>query len=745
MKRPVPPAKIESATLGAEPRGWNGVRPRLLLLALLAILAAPVASQEDAVYFSLNSSRTYAPGEKPTVQLWASGVDSLEFRVYRVKDPVAFFQQLEDVHRFGGQAPALPRERTWLERFHSFKRGWRYRIRNLFRYQFSDHNRTLIRHFFTDREPPPARSGVTTYAQVPLLNQQQVVAVWRQALPQVSRWNSLTVPIEVSDKGLYLVEAVHGELRAYTIVLVTGMAVVTKTAPGRTLSYVVDRQTGAPLEGATVRVWSKKEEINRQASDAQGLVDTRFEELRPEDNLVLAQRGDDFAVDSLYAWNLNRDPEHNLTAYLYTERPVYRPGHTVHWKGILRTQVGADYAVPERRQGQLQVLDPEGKAVFQETVTVSPLGTINGKFALPATAALGYYSLELHLGAAVERAGFHVEEYRKPEYEVKVIPTPPARVLQGQPIQATIQARYYFGEPVANARVTYVVHRSTYGYYRYYDEEEEGDGEDYSGYYAGEQIIEETGQLDTEGRLAISIPTEVVSRHYDMRYRIEARVTDPGNREISGVGWALATYGSFRVTIDAGQYVYEAGQRGSFTVEAKDYDGNPVQTRVQVELFAWRWDEREERRRPITSLSATTGPDGKARVQLPLGSGGSFYARATARTPEGREVEGRDYVWVTGPGASWWGARRERLQIIPDKKTYAPGETARLLIITGTPDANVLVTTEGRELFTHQVVKATGPTVTVDVLIRPEYAPNFYVGAVFLRENQLYQGSKSVT
>ncbi len=720
-------------------------RLHLLLLALLAVLATPVASQDEAVYFSLNSSRTYAPGERPTVQLWASGVDSLEFRVYRVKDPVAFFQQLEDVHRFGGQAPALPRERTWLERFHSFKRLWRFRVRNLFRSQFTDDNRARIRDFLAGREPEPTVPPVTTYAQVPLLNKQQVVAVWRQGIPPGSRWDSQTIPIEVSAKGLYLVEAVHGELRAYTIILVTGMAVITKTAPGRSLSYVVDRQTGVPIEGATVLVWSDKQEIARQPSDAQGLVDTRFEKLRPEDNLVLAQRGDDFAVDSLYSWNLNRDPEHNLLAYLYTERPVYRPGHTVYWKGILRTQVGAGYAVPERRQGQIQVLDPEGKAVFEETVTVSPMGTINGTFALPATAALGYYSLELHLGAAVDRAGFHVEEYKKPEYEVKVMPQQPPRVLQGQPIQATIQARYYFGEPVANAKVTWVVHRSRYGYYRYYDEEEEGEGEGYYGYYGGEQIAEETGQLDAEGRLSVSIPTDVSERHEDMRYRIEARVTDQSNREIAGVGWALATYGSFRVTIDADQYVYERGQRGGFTLEVKDYDGRPVQTKVKVELFTWYWNDQDRRRRPVTSVEATTDAHGAAKVSLPFATGGSYYVRATAITPEDREVEGRDYVWVTGPGQSWYGARQERLQIVPDKKSYTPGETARLLIVTGTPDANVLVTTEGRELFTHQVVKATGPTVTVEVPIKPEYAPNFYVGAVFLRENQLYQGSRSVT
>ena len=54
-----------------------------------------------------------------------------------------------------------------------------------------------------------------------------------------------------------------------------------------------------------------------------------------------------------------------------------------------------------------------------------------------------------------------MQDYKKPEYAVKVIAQTP-RVLQGQPIKATIDARYYFGEPVANAKVKWVVHTSTY-------------------------------------------------------------------------------------------------------------------------------------------------------------------------------------------------------------------------------------------------------------------------------------------
>src|SRR5262249_25280245 len=89
--------------------------------------------------------------------------------------------------------------------------------------------------------------------------------------------------------------------------------------------------------------------------------------------------------------------------------------------------------------------------------------------------------------------------------------------------------------------------------------------------------------------------------------------------------------------------------------------------------------------------------------------------------------------------------RGERLQIVTDKKTYRPGEVAKVLIVTGAPDTHVLVTAEGRELYTKQVIKASKPTLTVEIPIRPEYAPNFFVNALFVGDGQLRQGSKNVS
>ncbi|MEN6601904.1 MAG: hypothetical protein ABFD86_05760, partial [Bryobacteraceae bacterium] len=146
------------------------MRANALMTVLAAILlTVPTGGQPDdsRPYFSLSSSRTYAPGEKPAIHLWAQNVDQLDFRVYRVKDPVAFFSSLEDQHRFGGQAPPVARTATPLEKFHAFKVRWRRRIRDQFRAQFSSGARARIRTWSAERRRQKVSPAATTYAEAP--------------------------------------------------------------------------------------------------------------------------------------------------------------------------------------------------------------------------------------------------------------------------------------------------------------------------------------------------------------------------------------------------------------------------------------------------------------------------------------------------------------------------------------------------------------------------------------------------
>src|ERR1019366_6953239 len=426
------------------------------------------------------------------------------------------------------------------------------------------------------------------------------------------------------------------------------------------------------------------------------------------------------------------------------DRPVYRPGDTVHFKSILRAQAVSGYIIPPDRELRLEMRDPRDyKTIWTQTVKLSDMGTAEWNYVVPAEANLGLYYLSMQMGERnIEGTSFSVEDYKKPEYQVKVT-AQPQRVLQGQPIKATIDARYYFGEPVANAKVKWVVHTSTYWPMGRYESDSDmgdegygaGDEEQAPGdTYGGEQETEKSGTLDADGKLQITIPTRVNDKtKQDLTYRIEARVTDAGNREISGHGFALATYGSFFLTAQPNSYVYTKGGTAIINVSAQDYDKKPVTTAFRAEFSRWSWQKRSGEL--VSTSQGQTDASGKGQVQFAIPDAGEFRVRVIAVTPEKREVEDTAYLWAPGVSPWWSGTTQERIQIVADKKSYVPGDTAHVLMVTGSEPASVLVTSEGNGLYSAQVIKSSGGSITVDVPIQPEFEPNFCRPAVFIRGN----------
>lgn len=730
------------------------MRSRMMLLALLLLAAAaPALEDEGRVYFSLNTDRPVRPGEQAVVRVQAQGVKSLEFRLYRVNDPFTFFRKLDDPHQFGSaNVQRAPAARTTLEKFAAWKRKWRSRYREVFRHQFSEENRHAIRAWMTGkpaRQPEQrAQPKGIEFAGVPVLNEQQVVRKWSEPVMAKNRWEPVNVQVEVKDKGLYVLEATDQKKQAYTLISATDLVLITKATEGRVLVRAVDRASGEGVTGAALQVydWVRKADVARDQTGVDGLFETRVENPPDEGLLVMAKRGADFAMTTVNGYQMSTDARHNLTGYVYTDRPVYRPGHKVEFKSILRVQRASEYQLPDQSSAQVKVEDGEGKTLLQKNIRLTKLGTLAGSVELPADAALGYYSINVSLdaeeGSGGAYGGFHVEEYRKPDYEVKVQPET-KRVLQGSPVKATIDARYYYGEPVAGAKVTWVVHR--YRYWPAWWEMDEGFGGgedgDFEGGYGGEQISEEEGQLDADGKLTVTVPVQ--RGEYDYTYRVEARVTDSSNRAISGAGSFLATRGNFLLVARPEKWVYAPGETARMIVETRDYEGAPVGD-VPFRLEVSR--HRSRANVPFEALLARegrTGKDGKSTVEFPAPEGGSYEVRVSAANPLGGEIREMAWLWVSGTWATE-GAAEAQIRIVPDKSTYKTGETAKVLVATGVPECDVWVSLEGKELYWSKVLRVKGGSTVVEVPVQGKYAPNVFLEAVFVKNNTLYRGSKAL-
>jgi uncharacterized protein YfaS (alpha-2-macroglobulin family) len=735
----------------------------LLFVASLLLLALPVAAKDAPRSFSLSTSRTFAPGESVKIQLLARNVPALEFRVYKVRDAEKFFAGLKDLHSFQEQnySPAEQiDQRTWIEKLHDFKAHLWWLVRRFFRGQFTDEARDNFRERQASMGKRSRVVGATEFAQIPILNESQLVARWKLETPPAIVSETQQFPIDGLAAGAYLIEATDGTYKAYTVAMVTSIAVVERVSNGQVSLYVADRKTGAPVEKADTVLWASGKQQSQAQTSSDGLASLSMNGAgttatggpQSENVWILARHGADAALVTPWSYNFAAAQAIDLKGYIYTDRPVYRPGHTVHIKGIIRKEIHDALDLPDTKTLKLTVTDADNKVVLQQEAPVSAHGTVTADLSLAPDAGLGYYTVRLD---GVEGMGsFYVEEYKKPEYQVTVKAAAP-RALQGNSIQATIEARYFFGEPVANAKVKWVVHTSTH---YWWDEDQDDSGgdntssddssaadSDYA--YGATEQQEHDGVLDANGRLTVSVPVSIDPKHEDQDYRIEARVTDAGEREVAGHSTVLATYGSFRVSAEPTSYVLKTGEPVKVKVTAQDYDGKPIQTPVHIAVNLERWDSttRERTETPVASRDAATGADGTVLIELPIGNSasGDFEITASARTPENRTVEGRTWVWIWNGGGEWYN-QNAQAQIVADKKTYQVGDTAHLLLVTGLKESWAVVTAEGDSVQSRQVLHATGESLAFDIPITKLAQPNLNITALIIHSDQLITAQKSL-
>ena len=734
------------------------MRLRLLSFLLALPLALPAAAKDAPRSFSLSTSRTFAPGESVKIQLYSRNVPALEFRVYKVRDAQKFFAGLKDPHSFGVQSYSPAEqidERTWIERIHDFKADLWWRVRHFFRGQFSDEARDSFREGQGKLGKRSQVVGATEFAQVPLLNESQLVARWKLVTPPAIVSETQQLPIDGLSAGVYLIEATEGTYKAYTVAIVTQMALVERTLNGHAELYAADRATGAPVAKAEVALWTDGKQQSSGITNRDGMASlaTNVTSGKTVDNVwILARHGQDVAIVTPWSYGFGPDRASDLQAYIYTDRPVYRPGHTVHIKAVIRQEKNDEVLLPGAKTMTLAVMDADNKTVLSQDLPVGAHGTVAMDLTLASDAGLGYYTVRVSGDAAeINQGSFYVEEYKKPEYQVKVTPTA-QRVLQGDKIQAVIDARYFFGEPVANAKVKYVVHTSQHYWWDEEDDEnsddaeqpsDEGGSEDYAYDQAEQQ--EQEGMLDADGKLTVWLPVAVEGKPRDMDYRIEARVTDAANREVAGHTTVLATYGSFHIDVQPTSYIYKSGDPVRVKVQAEDYDSKPIQTTVHATVTVSHWDRDTGKwtRTTADSRDATTGADGSALIDLPLSGNGDFDVTVTAKTPEGRTVEAETWVWIWNGGGEWANPNTQA-KIVADKKSYQVGDTAHLLLLTGVPEAWAVVTTEGDTIQSRQLLHASGESVAFDVPITRLAQPNLVINAFFVRNNQIYTAHKSL-
>jgi len=593
------------------------------------------------------------------------------------------------------------------------------------------------------------------------------------------------------------------------LLIVSPFNLITKRTVDETLVWVTDLQSGQPVADVPVRMVGQSEV--QAVSDADGIARgpaTTKEPWtpisvfagtagsvgdRPEQGGSTGSAGSAGSVgdrpeqgeqdgpapygvtstdwqSGLASWDFGLPSEYPpplYQGYFYTDRPIYRPGQTVYWKGILRVDDDAILRLPEPgTKVDVIITNDRGEEIYRQQHQTNAFGTIDGALPLAEEASLGFYNLELRLTDWPQDAyfipyfglGFQVAEYRKPEFTIE-LSTDQAEVLDGDVITATVSGEFFFGGPVSKAQVDWTVFSedATFNYAgdvtgRWYS------FNDYTGWdpttqgrYGG-VVASGAGETGADGVFTFQVPADIGDKTVSQRFSIDVRVTDLNNQETAKNTSVIVHKGLVYPGVAPRGYVSLAGQPAAVDLITVDWASQPVpdqaltvvvsqaewlsvQKQAEDGRFYWTSEVRET---PILTDTVTTDGRGEAVFTWTPPGGGQYKINATAVDELGNAVRSAAFTWVSSGSAqeyvSWQVENNDRIELVADKPLYQVGDTAKILAphpYQGPVEA--LLTIERGQIIETQQITLEGNSETLEIPITEDYVPNVFVSLVVVK------------
>lgn len=546
----------------------------------------------------------------------------------------------------------------------------------------------------------------------------------------------MTPSLPKLNEGLYWIDCRIGKLRQGTYLNITRIGLVTKTSGRNILAYVADMKTGQAVPGAQVALASGTKLLSPVKTAEDGTAQLPI--VRPDGQtgpgVLVAQQGDSYAVVDFGLQDAPPNSEKRM--FLYPERPVYRPGDTVRYKGILRQLVGTEYRMIGGGRARVELRQEDGTVVARQDVTVSSKGTFHGTFDTSSEAEPGLWEIGATVGDAQGSTSVGIASYRKPEFTVTIVPEKP-RVTYGERVRATVKCEYYFGGPVIGARVNGWVSRGVLYKYEYDDGVTEsygdGAGEDYQEF---ELVTNDKGEAVVEFKADI----DPKAMPLDYRYEISASVTESGEKYVDGTGAVEVTQGDYQLEVLPEAYFTPPGQTVPVVIDVKEHDSRkPIANRVvKVTLGRERWEDRATVFEPEQTLSATTDGSGRAVVSVAPRRSGTYTVRAEVVDDRRNAVRAENGIWVSGE--AYQGApRSDSFSLVLEKRTYKIGDTCRAVIRTGRPGFDALVTVEADEVLWSRVVRLESDSTVVEIPVTKEFSPNVNVSVAAIHDQEFLE------
>jgi hypothetical protein len=628
--------------------------------------------------------------------------------------------------------------------------------------QIYDLEDAIVERFTATREYRGKQPGKPTYDSIDLGQYLQDKAQNQRGL-FLLHIRSVVRGNEDGDQGNY-----QQGIEDTRLILVTDLGFIVKQSnDGSRDVFVQSIRRGEPVSGARVEVIGRNgEPVAASTTDAAGRAQfPKLPDLRREKVplLILVRKDSDYSFMPLQTSGRSLDlsrfetggvenaaSAQQLSAYLFTDRGIYRPGESTHLGMIART---ADWksslaGLPV----EVEIGDPRGNIVRREKIKLSETAFEEITFTTQTASPTGTYQAVAWLPKDDKRremlgsVSFNVQEFEPDRMKVRLSlsdKTAPGWLTSAD-VKARVSAMHLFGEPAGNRRVEGELNLSpvlprfdAYPDYRF---------------QIGEVVREPYHEslaatvTDDKGNTELNLD---LRRFAGRAYRLSvlARVFEAeGGRSVAAQNTAIVADVPYLVGVKPDgdlSFVRRASPR-----QARWLAVNQQLTPVAAPQLTLEWVQRkylsvltqqpDRTFKYVSRLKETVRDTRSVRIA----AGGSDFALPTQepgdfilvlRNSTGAELNRLSYSVAGEANVSRSLDRNAELQIQLDKPAYAGGDTIDVSIRAPYAGAG-LITVERERVFLHQWFKTTTTSSVQRVTLPQGFEGNGYVSVQFLRD-----------
>lgn len=601
----------------------------------------------------------------------------------------------------------------------------------------------------------PDNYGKSLYKEVKVLKNEQN---WLEKF-QVN----LNSSIQTNEKGLYLINVSSTQDRwisASKTLALTDIGIIAKKSGDELVVFANSIATTEPIAGVEISLISTNNQVILNGhTDDKGVATFRGTKKYIQDfvpRLIVAETKEDFNYIDLDRTNIETsrydvagtyEDNDTYSAYIYTERDLYRPAETAHISAIIR-----DKAMQPVQDLPLilKIISPNGGVFREFSTNVNKEGSFELAVDFPASSLTGIYRAELYTasGEFINSHILNIEDFVPDKIRV-ALKTNAENYKPSDKVSVAIDAEFLFGAKASGLRWTADFHlvQKEYTNDKYKDYSFKGKPSEYpyNQHYYTDGVLDDQGKgtaeynIPSDAKCSGYIEGYAVISVFDLNGRTVTKSTRYKvfpNDNFAGIkmnGYYFGTKQNISAKTVLLSKLGELAPNKAITTKLVRYEWKTVLKKDYSEKFFYSSEEKQYIEWEKELTSATSPKDIKFAVE----KSGKYELRIAEKNSENySSAEFYAYSWSSSTAGSFETDKEGRIEIITDKEKYNTGDKAKILFTTPF-NGKMLVTLERNGVEHYEYVNVENRSAELILPIEDKYLPNIYVSATLFKKHSI--------